>query len=76
MLVAFFEAQHINTHSGGAVIAPWDLLDGYSADEWAEAAKMLSRAPEIRRRKKAEQQVFEKARRAHPNYSRLHYRKL
>ena len=76
MLMAFFQAQHINIHSGGAVIAPWDLLEGYGPDEWADAAKQLSSVPEIRKRKKAEQQVFEKARKAHPNYGKLHYRKL
>lgn len=72
MLVAFFRAQHINAHSGGAVIAPWDLLEGYSLEEWAIAAKMLSMAPDIRKRLEAQKKVFEKARRKHPHYSRLH----
>ena len=76
MLVAFFEAQHINIHSGGAVIAPWDLLEGYSVDEWADAAKQLSDVPNIRRKHKAEQAYFEKIRESHPNYKKYHYRKV
>lgn len=72
MLVAFFQAQHINTHAGGAVIAPWDLLEGHDLAEWAETAIMLSDVPAKRRRHKAQQEVFEKARRAHPNYSTYH----
>lgn len=76
MLVAFFDASHINLHSGGAVIAPWDLLPGYSLDEWAEAAVALSDVPRLRRRIEAQKQVFEKARRAHKDYARLHYPKL
>ena len=74
MLAAFFQAQHINQHSGGAVIAPWDIEPGHSLDEWAEAALMLSDLPFIRKRKKAEQQVFEKVRRENKDYSRIHYR--
>ena len=76
MLVAFFEAQHVNFHSGGAVIAPWDLVDGYSLDEWTEAAKQLSTVPDIRKRRKAEQKYFEKFRRTHPQYSKYHYRTI
>ena len=72
MLVAFFHAQHINLHSGGAVIAPWDLLDGFSLDDWVEAAAMLSRVPAIRRRFLAQKKVFEAARRKHKDYARLH----
>jgi hypothetical protein len=74
VLVAFFEAQHINHHSGGAVIAPWDLLEGYGVDEWAEAARQLSDVPALRKRIQAQKQVFEKARKAHPQYSKYHYR--
>ena len=73
--MAYFEAQHINLHSGGAVVAPWDLLEGYSLDEWAEAARLLSDVAGIRKRKKAEKDYFEKLRRKHPNYSSYHYRK-
>ena len=74
MLMAFFRAQHINQHSGGAVIAPWDLEPGHSLEEWAEAALELSSLPTLRSRIKAQQQVFEKARREHKDYSRIHYK--
>lgn len=70
--MAFFRAQHINQHSGGAVVAPWDLAEGYSLDEWAEAALLLSDVPARQRRIKAQQDVFMKARKAHPNYSKYH----
>jgi hypothetical protein len=73
VLVAFFEAQHINHHSGGAVIAPWDLLEGYDLDEWAEAAKRLSDVPALRKRIRAQKAIFEKARKAHPNYSKYRH---
>ena len=76
MLVAFFKAQHINTNSGGAVIAPWELLEGYSLVEWAEAAQFLSQAPAIRKKRQAEQKYFEKIRKSHPNYGKMHYRKV
>jgi hypothetical protein len=72
MLIAFFQTQHINLHSGGAVIAPWDLLEGYGLDEWADAAKALSDVPVIRKRIRAQQAVFEKARRQHKHYAQLH----
>lgn len=70
--MAFFQAQHINMQSGGAVIAPWDLLDGLDLETWSEAAMMLGDVAAIRKRKQAERAVFEKARKAHPNYSRYH----
>ncbi len=76
MLVAFFEAAHINLHSGGAVIAPWEILPGYPLDEWVDAAIALSDVPAIRKRIEAQKQVFEKARRAHKDYARLHYGKV
>lgn len=76
MIVAFFDARRINLYSGGAVIAPWDLLDGHSLDDWAEAAFLLSELSSIRRRKEAAKQVFEKARRQNKHYARLHYRNV
>ncbi len=72
MLVAFFQAQHLNFHSGGSVIAPWDLCEGYSLPEWAEAAKALERVPAIQQRIEAQKKVFEDARRRHKYYARMH----
>ena len=71
---AFLQARVVNIHSGGAVIAPWELLPGYSEEEWIEAAMALNTVPAIQKRKKAEQQYFEKFRREHKDYARIHYR--
>lgn len=70
--MAFFKAQHINLHSGGAVVSPWDFLEGYSLEEWAEAADALSHVPALRRRIQAQKKVFEDARRRHKYYARTH----
>lgn len=73
MLLAYFQAQHVNQHSGGAVIAPWELVPGHTPDEWAEAAVQLSQVPSIKARKKAADAFFEKRRREHKNYSSYHH---
>jgi hypothetical protein len=75
VLLAFFDAQHINHHSGGAVIAPWDLLEGLTLFDWAEAAMMLSDVPKIRKRNEVQRKVFEKVRRQNKHYAQIHYRK-
>lgn len=75
MLAAFFEAQHVNLHSGGAVIAPWELLPGFTLSDWVEAALQLSKVPNLRARIKAQNDFLERERRKHKDYAVHHYRK-
>lgn len=75
LFTAFIEAQRINRLSGGTVISPWDIEPGHDLEEWLEAAEALADLPSIRKRRSAEKQYLEKIRRAHPQYSRTHFRK-
>jgi hypothetical protein len=72
MLMAFFQANYLNVHSGGAVIAPWEILPGYSISEWIDAAIALNDVPNIRERIAAQKKVMEDARRRHPTYAKMH----
>lgn len=73
MIAAYFKAQHINKHSGGMVIAPWEIEPGYPLEEWVEAALKLSTVQSIRDRNEAQQRYMEKFRRGHKDYAH-HYR--
>lgn len=73
---AFFMAHHINLQSGGAVVAPWDLEPGHSFEEWGEAALALADLPSLKSRRKATDQVFEKARKGNKHYNALNRRKV
>jgi hypothetical protein len=57
------------------VIAPWELLPGYSPEDWLEAAMALDTLPAIQARKKAEKKYLEDIRRKHKDYARIHYPK-
>ena len=57
------------------MIAPWELLPGYSPEDWLEAAMALDTVPTIQSRKKAEKKYLEDIRRKHKDYARLHYPK-
>lgn len=74
LLVAMIDAQRINHFSGGAFIAPWDLEPDHDLGEWIEAADALSEMPSMRARKKAQEKIFNDARRSHRDYAALHRR--
>lgn len=76
LLAAFYKAQHINTHSGGPVIAPWQIEPGYEVQDWIDAALALSNLPAIVNRKKATEKIFDQARAKNKDYSRLHKRMI
>lgn len=76
LLRAFYLAQYINGQSGGAVISPWEIEPGHSLDEWSEAAVALAKVPSMKSRRKAVEQVFEKARKGNKHYNALNKRNL
>lgn len=65
LLMAFFQAQHLNLQTGGAVIAAWDILPGHTLEEWIEAARTLSTLPTEKKRKTAINDYYLKSRREH-----------
>lgn len=70
--MAFFQAQHLNYQSGGAVVAPWDILPGYELTDWIEAAMRLNDVPALRSRRKAQDEYLMKWRRSHKDYAKRH----
>ena len=60
----------INQQHGAAVIAAWQV-DSLPLD-WLDAFLALDDLPRRKRRQQAIERVFEKARRAHPQYSRYY----
>ena len=76
LLRAFFIAHHINLQSGVAVIAPWDIEPGHALDDWGEAAMALAELPSLKSRRKAAEQIFEKARKGNKHYNALNKRKV
>jgi len=69
-MTAYFAAQHVKHHSGGAVIAPWDIEPGREMHEWVQAAVLLSQVPQMRNRRKETEAYLLKRRKAHPQYSK------
>ncbi len=68
MLAAIFEARAINQHSGGAVVAPWDL--DRLPDEWREAFLALNGIQAAAREKQRVEGLFEAFRQKHPTYGK------
>jgi hypothetical protein len=59
-------AKLINTHAGGAVIAPWDVDE--LPDVWIDTFMMLSKLPEMRKAQKTIENAFERHAAKHPHY--------
>lgn len=60
-------ARAINEQSGGAVIAPWDVMS-LSDDELDVFRALSMDLPKRRLAEKKKEQVFDDVRKRHPNY--------
>lgn len=78
LLAALLQARRLNAISNGVVVQPWQILEEPDYYEpWILAADELERLPAIvkarQARKKAIDDVFAKARAAHPNYNKYRH---